>query len=180
MVKIDTKSKFDPVEEVYNKRLRGGFFIATTDGERTHFHNGCWVTQCSHEPPQMLVCFPKEMEGADIVRRGGVFALSMTAEDQEDLMDRFFKGDQDIKSMGEDEFIYKETGCPILKNSQAYFDCKVTNIVETSDFLLVIGDVLSAEILHPEKKSLTVNHLMEREGGVPEDAIVPINGFNNY
>ncbi|MDC3411959.1 flavin reductase family protein [Aquibacillus sp. 3ASR75-11] len=176
---MDTKSKLDPVEEVYNKRLRGGFFISTTDGKRTHFHNGCWVTQCSHEPPQMLVCFPKEMESTEIIKRGGVFALSMTAEDQEELMDRFFAGDQSIESMGEDEFIYKETACPILKNAQAYFDCEVAQIIDNRDFLIVIGNVLSAEILHPEKQSLTVNHLMEREGGVPEDAIVPLKGFDN-
>ncbi|HEX7065596.1 MAG TPA: flavin reductase family protein [Bacillales bacterium] len=176
---MDTKSKFDEVESVYNKRLRGGFFISTTDGKRTHFHNGCWVTQCSHEPPQMLVSFPKEMEGTPIVQRGRKFALSMTAEDQEALMDRFFAGDQDIESMGADEFIYKETGCPILKNAQAYFDCKVEQIIDNGDFLIVIGNVVSSEILHPEKQSLTVNHLMEREGGVPEDAIVPLVGFDN-
>ncbi|WP_078596638.1 flavin reductase family protein [Evansella clarkii] len=176
---MDTKSEFDPVEEVYNQRLRGAFFISTTDGKRTHFHNGCWVTQCSHEPPQMLVCFPKEMEGAEIVSRSRKFALSMTAEDQEPLMDRFFAGDQDIDSMGEDEFIFKETGCPILKNSQAYFDCEVSQIIDNQDFLLVIGDVLSAEILDRSKRSLTVNHLMEREGGVPSDAVVPLRGFDN-
>lgn len=176
---MDTQSKIDQVEPVYNKRLRGGFFISTTNGKRTHFHNGCWVTQCSHEPPQMLVCFPKEMEGAEIVQRSGKFALSMTAEDQEALMDRFFAGNQDIESMGEDEFIYKDTGCPILKNAQAYFDCEVDKIIDNRDFLIVIGNVISADILHPEKRSLTVNHLMEREGGVPDDAIVPLVGFDN-
>lgn len=176
---MDTKSKFDPVEPAYNKRLRGAFFISTTDGRRTHFHSGCWVTQCSHEPPRMLVCIAKEMESAEIVERSGKFALSMLAQDQENLIDRFFSGNQDVESLGSDEFIYKETGCPILKEAQAYFDCQTVNIVDNNDFLIIIGDVLSSAILHPKKQSLTVNHLMEREKGVPEDAVVPLVGFDN-
>jgi flavin reductase (DIM6/NTAB) family NADH-FMN oxidoreductase RutF len=176
---MDTKSKLDIVEPVYNRRLRGVFFISTTDGKRTHFHSGCWVSQCSHEPPQMLVCFAKEMEGAQIVQRSGKFALSMLADDQEELLDRFFTGHQDIESLGRNEFFYKETGCPILKASQAYFDCQAVNIIDNNDFLIVIGNVLSADILHPEKQSLTVNHLMEREKGVSDDAVVPLTGFDN-
>jgi hypothetical protein len=69
----------------------------------------------------MLVCFPKVMEGAEIITRGRKFALSMTAEDQESLMDRFFTGDQDITSMGEEEFIYKKNGMSNLKKLTGLF-----------------------------------------------------------
>lgn len=176
---MDTQSKFDAVEPVYNKRLRGAFFISTTDGERTHFHSGCWVTQCSHQPPRMLVCIAKEMESAEIVQKSGKFALSMLAESQEGLIDRFFAGDQDIDSIGAEHFITRDTGCPILKDSQAFFDCQAVQIIDNNDFLIVIGDVLSADILNPNARSLTVNHLMERDQGVSATSIVPINGFNN-
>lgn len=177
---MDSKQQFDNYSPIYNLRSRGVFFVSTTDGKRTHFHFGCWTTQCSHEPPRMLTCFPKEYEGTDIVKRSGIFALSMVAKDQEVLHDHFFSGDQTIKDLGEDQFIYADTGCPILKNSVAYFDCKVTETIDNGDFLLVIGDIVKGEALHPEKKTLNVEYLSnERTKNYSKGPLVlPFDGFD--
>lgn len=156
---MDSKQQYDPFHGVYHLRSRGVFFVSTIDGKRGHFHFGCWTTQCSHEPPRMLTCFPKEYEGAEIVQRGGVFALSMVAADQEQFHDRFFSGAQTIQALGEDEFMYAETGCPILKNAVAYHDCKVEQTIDLGDFLVVIGNILQAGALHPEKENLNVRYL---------------------
>jgi hypothetical protein len=111
------QEQFDPYSSIYDLRSRGVFFVSTTDGQRAHFHFGCWTTQCSHEPPRMLTCFPKEFEGTEIVKRSGVWALSMVAEDQEIMTDHFFSGDQTIETIGKEKFMYAETGCPILKDA---------------------------------------------------------------
>lgn len=160
---MHTKSYLEPVNNVYKERIRGVFFVSTVDKKRANFHFGCWSTQCSHEPPMMLTCFPKEIEGYEIVRRSGVWALSLVSEDQNELHDRFFyEGAQDIQSMGEDEFIYGKTGCPILKNATGYFECELLNFMDSGDFGIAMGPVVAAEILHPEKQNLTVNSMINR------------------
>lgn len=177
---MHTKSYLEPVNNVYKERVRGVFFVSTSDGEKANFHFGCWSTQCSHEPPRMLTCFPKEIEGYDIVRKGGVWALSLVADDQNEFHDKFFyEGAQDIQSLGKEEFIYRETGCPILKNALGYFECKLVSLIDNGDFALAIGDVVSAEILHPEKKNLTVNSIVDR-GFLDkrEDIVMPFKGFD--
>jgi flavin reductase (DIM6/NTAB) family NADH-FMN oxidoreductase RutF len=156
---MDSRQDFDKYSPIYDLRSRGVFFVSTTDGKRAHFHFGCWTTQCSHEPPRMLTCFPKEFEGAEIVKQSGVWALSMAAADQEEFHDHFFSGDQTIESIGEDKFMYAETGCPILKDAVAYFDCKVSSIIDNGDFLIAIGDIVKGETLHPNKKTLNVEYL---------------------
>jgi flavin reductase (DIM6/NTAB) family NADH-FMN oxidoreductase RutF len=35
------------------------------------------------------------------------------------------------------------TGAPVLKGALAWFDCRVTQIIETGDHLLVIGETLA-------------------------------------
>lgn len=176
---MDTFSYQDPYEPVYNKRVRGVFFVSTQDDKRGHFHFGCWVSQCSHKPPRMLVCFPKEMEGAEIVQRSKKFALSMVSHEQEDFHDTFFSGKQDPDALGRDLFFTKETGCLILKEAQAYYDCEAVNFIDNGDFLIVIGDIIDAGILHPERTSLTVNHLIHRPTKPSmEEAIVPLKGFD--
>jgi flavin reductase (DIM6/NTAB) family NADH-FMN oxidoreductase RutF len=152
---MDSKQQFDPYSSIYDLRSRGVFFVSTTNGERAHFHFGCWTTQCSHEPPRMLTCFPKEFEGTEIVKRSGVWALSMVAEDQEILTDHFFSGDQTIEAIGKEKFMYAETGCPILKDAVAYFDCKISSFIDNGDFVIAIGDIVKGEALHPNKTSMT-------------------------
>jgi flavin reductase (DIM6/NTAB) family NADH-FMN oxidoreductase RutF len=83
----------------------------------------------------------------------------MAAADQEEFHDHFFSGDQTIESIGEDKFMYAETGCPILKDAVAYFDCKVSSIIDNGDFLIAIGDIVKGEALHPNKKTLNVEYL---------------------
>jgi flavin reductase (DIM6/NTAB) family NADH-FMN oxidoreductase RutF len=176
---MDSNQKFDPYSPIYNLRSRGVFFVSTTDGERAHFHFGCWTTQCSHQPPRMLTCFPKEYEGTEIMQKGGVFALSMVAADQEEFHDHFFSGDQTIDLIGADQFMYAETGSPILKNAVAYFDCKVVQTIDNGDFVLAIGDIVKGEVLHPEKKTLNVEYLsLERKTSFAKGPLVlPTVGF---
>jgi flavin reductase (DIM6/NTAB) family NADH-FMN oxidoreductase RutF len=180
MVRLHTKTHTEFANKVYKERIRGNLFIATTDGNRGHFHFGCWSTQCSHTPPRMLTCFPKEIEGYDIVRKGGVWTVSLVADDQADIHDAFFfEGKQSIKAIGEDQFIYRETGCPILKGAIGYFECKLVSLIDNGDFGLAIGDIVSAEMLDTEKKNLTVNALLDR-GFIKkrEEIVMPFRGFD--
>jgi flavin reductase (DIM6/NTAB) family NADH-FMN oxidoreductase RutF len=177
---LDSKQHLDPYHDIYHLRSRGVFFVSTTDGQRAHFHFGCWSTQCSHEPPRMLTCFPKEYEGTEIMLRGGVFALSMVAADQEELHDHFFSGDQTIEAIGKEKFMYGETGCPILKDAVAYHDCKVEQTIDLGDFVLAIGEIVHAEALHPKKKNLNVEYLVfERTQNYSKGPLVlPFKGFD--
>lgn len=156
---MDSKQQYDPYSPIYNLRSRGVFLVSTTDGQRGHFHFGCWTTQCSHEPPRMLTAFPKEYEGTDIMLRSGVFGLSMVAADQEELHDHFFSGKQSIRDIGEDKIFTAETGSPLLKEAVAYFDCRVVQTIDNGDFVLAIGDIVKGEALHPEKPTLNVEYL---------------------
>jgi flavin reductase (DIM6/NTAB) family NADH-FMN oxidoreductase RutF len=177
---MHTQTHKEFANKVYKERIRGNLFIATSDGNRGHFHFGCWSTQCSHEPPRMLSCFPKEIEGYDIVRKGGVWTISLVAEDQMEFHDEFFlEGKQDIQSIGKDMFIYRETGCPILKDAVGYLECRLISLIDNGDFGLAIGDVVSAEMLNPDKKNLTVNTSIERGFLKKRENIkMPFEGFD--
>ncbi|MGJ9386053.1 flavin reductase family protein [Salipaludibacillus sp. CF4.18] len=177
---MDSRQQLDPYSPIYDLRSRGVFLVSTTDGKRAHFHFGCWSTQCSHEPPRMLTCFPKEFEGTEIVKRSGVWSLSMVAADQEIFTDHFFSGDQTIEAIGKDKFIYAESGSPILKDAVAYFDCKVSSLIDNGDFLIAIGDIVQGEALHPDKKTLNVEYIADenrkhfRKGPIT----LPFKGFD--
>jgi flavin reductase (DIM6/NTAB) family NADH-FMN oxidoreductase RutF len=177
---MDSNQFHDPYSSIYDLRSRGVFFVSTTDGKRGHFHFGCWTTQCSHQPPRMLTCFPKEFEGTDIMLKSGIFGLSMVAVDQEEFHDHFFSGKQAPSDWGQEEFFTAETGAPLLKKAVAYFDCKVHQTIDNGDFVIAIGDIVQGEALHPDKKTLNVEYLSgERTKNFMIGPVtLPVKGFD--
>ncbi|WP_444684767.1 flavin reductase family protein [Alkalicoccus luteus] len=177
---MDSKQAKDRYSSIYDLRSRGVFFVSVRDGDRGHFHFGCWSTQCSHEPPQMITCFPKEFEGTKLLETSKRWGLSMAAADQEQLHDTFFSGSQSIEALGEDQFFYTKNGTPILKDAVAYFDMEVRELIDSGDFVIAIGYIVEGEALHPDKKTLNVEYLSaERDDDYMTGALtLPFDGFD--
>lgn len=171
---MDTGAKYDWTEPVYDHRRRGTYIISTSDGARSHMHGGCWISPVSHKPPRMGVSMPKEMEGAKIVQIGQRFGLSLVAENQRELLVRFFQGAQSPSALGEEHILYGEkTGVPLWKNAVTIFECWVDQIIDLGDFLWVIGQTVTAEV-RQEAQDLLVNDI----GRIPK-AKVPLRGYDD-
>lgn len=176
---MDTRSLHDPVEALYDSRVRGAVVVGTADGNRVHLHGGCWVSPCSTRPPRIMVAFPKEFEGAQIVERGGGFTVNLQAREDVAWMEAFFRGEQAIRDDRKGLFLRSETGCPVLAESVAYFDCRLRQTIDLGDFTLAIGDVVAAEVLHPEYSNLSVNEIVARQDPRGSaDVLLPFEGFN--
>ncbi|WP_053958477.1 flavin reductase [Sulfobacillus thermosulfidooxidans] len=156
---MDTGAKFDWTEPVYDFRRRGTFIISTSDGEKSHMHNGCWISPMSHKPPRMGIAMAKEMEGAVIVQRGRRIGLSLVAADQKDLLIRFLQGAQTPEKLGLNEIVYGEhTGVPLWANAVAHFECWIDDWIDLGDFYWLIGNTVTAKIIR-EVPDLLVNDI---------------------
>lgn len=176
---MDTQSWRDPVEPLYDARVRGAAVIATAAGDRVHLHGGCWVSPCASAPARLMVAFPKEFEGAEIVRKGKAFSVSFAARDQTPWLEAFFAGDQAITRANQHLFFRSETGCPVLSESVAYLDCSLSDAIDLGDFLLAIGDVVSGGVLRAGAPNLTVNEMITAADPRGEkEAALPFHGFD--
>lgn len=173
---MDTASLHDPVEPLYDARIRGSVFISTYDQSRVHLHGGCWVAPVGGT--HMMVAFPKEFEGADLVKRSGRFALSFVARDERAFQDRFFLGEQAITPANVEAFLRAPSGCPVLRQAVAYLDMVDATCLDLGDFLLAVGRVDGGFVLRPEAENLTVNEIIATADprGVQDDKL-PFQGF---
>lgn len=119
-------------------------------------HGGCWVSPVSHKPPRMGVAMPKEMEGARIALSGKRFGLSLIADDQKELLTRFFQGAQTPEKLGVGEIIYGlQTGVPLWANAVTQFECWLEQYLDLGDFLWLIGRTAAATVSRPVQDLLT-------------------------
>ena len=103
-------------------------------------------TSLSLEPPLISVSLKQLTHTHELVQRSGEFAITILAEDQGMLSDRFAGKIPDI----EDRFagVLTETlliDAPLLKGGMAYFNCRVMNSMPIGENTLFIAEVVAAQ-----------------------------------
>jgi flavin reductase (DIM6/NTAB) family NADH-FMN oxidoreductase RutF len=138
-----------------------------------------WVMQVSFKP--RLVCCSMERDATTLrfVRETGVFTINVLPVDAKELASHFaqprdaskIKGRSEEgsarvydKLSGIDHALGEHTQCPLLNDALAWIECAARDFVEQGDHVLVIGEVLSGDVLR-EGEPLTQRHLGWSYGG---------------
>lgn len=120
-----------------------GITVATTldkDGQ-PHGLTVNSFNSVSLDPPLVLWSLNKQSHQLDVFSQSGFYGISILAEEQMDLSNRF-------ASMIDDRFEgvgwqKGDSGAPLLDGALATFDCKVEQIVDGGDHIILIGRVMS-------------------------------------
>jgi flavin reductase (DIM6/NTAB) family NADH-FMN oxidoreductase RutF len=104
-----------------------------------------WVTQCSFDPPLVMVAVRKPSRSYDLVKAGRVFSLNLLDKKERRIIRMLERpsgsaGDK----LGKVGHVEEDTGAPILRHAFAYAECKVRAIYEPGDHALVVGEVVHA------------------------------------
>ena len=105
-----------------------------------------WVSQVSYDPLLIMVAVHPNRYSHHLIDKSGCFALHALSAGQSDFLDRF-KGSDPKAKFSSLQWQRGRTGCPILKECRAYFECKVTADYAPGNHTLFLGEVLEAQIL---------------------------------
>ncbi len=105
-----------------------------------------WVSQVSYEPLLIMVAVHPNRYSHHLIEQSGCFTLHVLTRDQSDFLSRF-KG-----SITKDKFTGIQwqrgaTGCPVLKNCMAYFECKVKTKYVPGNHTLFFREVIKARVV---------------------------------
>ncbi len=130
-------------------RLSGGLYVVTaSQGEGTTFRRSAmvasWVSQASFNPPGITVAVAKDRAIESYMQVGQGFVVNILREDNYQKMFRHF-----LKRFapGADRFADVDVisnianGGPVLSDSLAFLDCKVSSRLETPDHWIIYGIV---------------------------------------
>ncbi|MBW8010947.1 MAG: flavin reductase [Chloroflexi bacterium] len=124
-----------------------GVTILTTDFDGTR--NGMTVssfTSLSLDPPSVLASLGKIAATHDLVAASGVFGITILTSEQEHISNHFTQTDPEIADPFADLSVETlVTGSPFLKGGMAYFDCRVTNKVDSGTHTVFIGEVVAVK-----------------------------------
>jgi flavin reductase (DIM6/NTAB) family NADH-FMN oxidoreductase RutF len=116
-----------------------------------------WVCQVSYDPLLMMVAVHPNRYSHGLISKSGCFALHVLAADQSNLLGRF-KGPDPKAKFSSIKWQRGQTGCPVLKECIAYFECEVTSEQTPGNHTLFLGEVIAARTLKGKKALTTLDY----------------------
>lgn len=142
----DGRQRSTDFRRVMGQFATGVAVVTTRLGGHLHGMTANSVTSVSLDPLLVLVCVDKGAETHDILVQSGVFAVSILAQGQAGIAERFAK-----KAPGHGHAIvdvphfFAVTGSPVIDGCLAYLDCRTAARYEGGDHTIFLGDVLEAK-----------------------------------
>ena len=138
------------------RKIPHGLYICgVRDGEEMNGFTASWLMQSSFKPPLVVNCVKQDSGSHEMIEKTKVFAISFLEEGQKELAKQFFQPKRRVGNKFEEVEFYEgaETGCPIIKDSLGYIECKVVGQVDKGDHTVYVGEVIGSGI-HREGKQL--------------------------
>jgi flavin reductase (DIM6/NTAB) family NADH-FMN oxidoreductase RutF len=149
------------------KKISYGFYVLTTkknahdiqNREEDYYAAGLvsWVSQCSFDPPMVMVAVQKQTNLAETIRKSKVFALNILGKADKPLISPFSK-DTEVKDGKLNGYIFEEgghTGAPLLEKAPVSLECHVEEVVSSqADHVLIIGKVVGHKLRNPDAEPL--------------------------
>jgi len=137
---------FDPVYTLLRNLTSPVVAITTSAGG---VRNGLIVNSAQRASlvpkiPRMSIYISKTNYSHDLVYRGGVFTLHLLRNDQWDVIYKLgFESGRNGDKLGAFEVLEGKTGCPILSDCVAGFECEVVNAMDTGASTFFLGQVVN-------------------------------------
>jgi len=136
--------------ELFRQGMRSLFsgvcIISTIDGGERVGLVASSVTSVSMEPPTLLVCINKTASAHDVVLRSGVFAITILAENHAEIARIFSSSRRREERFVTGQWKTAPTGCPILSDAPASFDCRTVQVIDGGTHTIFLGRVLDVQM----------------------------------
>ena len=109
----------------------------------------------SLDPMLVLVCLNETSRAVGLIERAGAFGVNVLSAEQQDLS-RWFANRHRPAGPAMFDGVPLEpgvTGCPVLADAAASFDCRLLQSYRAGDHLIMLGEVV-ALIQHPHLEPL--------------------------
>lgn len=128
-------------------RLGAAVNLVTTDGPagRAGFTASA-VCSVTDKPPTLLVCLNRSASVYETFRRNQVLCVNTLAHGHEELSQRFGGKTPMDERFAAADWRTLETGAPVLVGAVAAFDCRMSDIFESSTHDVMFCSVLALEI----------------------------------
>ncbi len=146
---MDLEAKKTALRAIEN----GLYLVGCAKGATKNVFLASWLSQCSFEPPLVMLGLKRGTLSHDLIKGGKGFVVNVPSSEQKALVQKFFKHADVVDGTihGEAFDVSKQFKAPILKVTPAWFEAKVVHWYDAGDHDVVVGQVVEAG-LHAKER----------------------------
>lgn len=139
--------------DVLSKQLSHGVYVVGVGtGERQNAFTAAWVMQVSFNPLMLAISINPGHYSYRLLQESGVCTVNVLGQGQYALAEHFGRSVPD--KMAGFKWQQAETGAPVLAESLAYFDCRVSHYADAGDHKIAVCNVVAGATLNPGRPLL--------------------------
>jgi len=132
-------------QDAFKEALRGwasGVTVVTSRaGDKVHGMTVSAFSSVSADPPLVLVCANRGSKTHGVIEEGGVFAVNILAEHQQDVSNVFASSKHEDSRLERVRWREGETGAPLIDEALASLECEVWSAHHEGSHTIYIGRV---------------------------------------
>ncbi len=117
-----------------------------------------WLSQCSFEPPMLMLAVERDATTLALLRASGFFAVHVLVSGQREFAGMLGKSAR-TNPRKLDAARWQPSALtqnPILQDTLGYVECRVTDETPAGDSVVVVGEIIAAELFSAELAPLTM------------------------
>ncbi len=138
--------------------------VTTVHQGRRHGMTVSSFTSVSLDPPLVLVALQRDTRTRTMVAAAGVFAVTVLSQGHQAISNRFAGWEESVDRFAGLETFTLVTGAPLLRDGEAWLDCRVSQRVEAGTHTVFIGEVVDARFAETFDPLLYFNRAYRRLG----------------
>lgn len=137
-----TTTAFDPraLRDAFGAFATGVTVVATVgpDGKPLGFTANSF-SSVSLDPPLLLICLARTSRNFAAMTEAGGFAVNILSDSQKDVSNTFARPVED--RFATVDWAFGPHGSPVLADVAAWFDCRLEQVIEAGDHVILLGRV---------------------------------------
>lgn len=137
-------------------RIASGVFILTArQQDKLEGLLASWVNQAAFEPPMIMAAVKRERNILEMMAAGSHFSLNVLSKNNMDIFKNFAKPfEEGLDRFAGLNLLETQKQAPVFADAIAYLNCVTVSLTEAGDHVLVLGEVISGDLLHADAEPM--------------------------
>lgn len=125
----------------------GIYLITIRDQDKKNGMVASWVTQCSNDPPLVIVTIKKDRLSNRQIIRSGKFCINVLEKRHKEIISQFKISDTE-KKFDNIDCSESPSGLPVFDEALGWLECEVRQTVETGDHTVFISRIVEGKTIN--------------------------------
>ena len=139
----------EPAKKKLLQMIPHGLYVLTSESDgQSAASTVSWLTQASFKPPLIMLGVRADSRTFEVINESKTFVLNYLGENQKDIAQKFFKHVEPVENtFAGIPFVPSPLlKFPVFPTMAGYLECRITDMVSRGDHVVVVAEVLEAEL----------------------------------